>query len=86
MQLPSIPDYNSIRFSGCSRQLDNQFEDGRIYCRGLRYKIITIPILSVFDFVVKKDCGWMHNFPLINQSQHLAVESEIDYLSFISLN
>lgn len=86
MQIPSIPDYNSIRFSGSSSQLDNQIEDGRIYCRGLEYKLITIPILAVFDFIVKKDWGWMHNFLLVNKSQHLAVESDIDYLSFISLN
>lgn len=84
--MPSIPDYNSLRFSGCSQQLDNEFEDGRLYCTGLEYKFITIPIMAVFDFIVRNDWGIMYNFPLNNKLQHLAVESDIDYLSFISLN
>ncbi len=86
MQIPAIPNYNNLIFSGCSQKYANFIGLRRLYATGYEYKTITIPIMAVFDFIVKKDWGIMQNLIIIYQVQHLTVESDIDYESFTSLN
>lgn len=86
MQIPSIPDYNSILFSGCTIELANQIEDGKIYGPVLEYELVPIRIMSVFNFIVKKVWGLMYNYPITHTLQHLSSDEQIDYLSFHSLN
>lgn len=86
MQIPSIPDYNGVLFSGCTLDLANQIEDGRIYGPVLEYATEFIPVFAVFDYVVKLENGKMHNWPLKHVHRHLLVDGTIDYHSFTSLN
>lgn len=86
MQIPSIPDYNSLTGSGCSFDLLDTLKDGSVYGPVLEYTITHIPIMSVFKWKVKNEWGIMHNHPICHQFQHLLVDEAIDYLSFISLN
>lgn len=86
MQIPLIPNYNSLMHSGCSLKYANYISRKRMYISDGEYNTITIPIFAVFDWVVKKNWGTMHNFPLLNKLQHLSVDYQIDYDSFISLN
>lgn len=83
MQIPSIPDYNSISFSG---SVINRVNDDRVFGPVLEYGTTTIPILAAFDFIVKTEWGKMYNFPLVNKLQHLISDDNIDYQSFHSLN
>lgn len=83
MQIPAIPDYNSISFSG---SVINRIKDERIYGPVLEYELIPIRIMSVFDFKVNAEWGVMHNYPIIHLLQHLSSDQLIDYQSFHSLN
>lgn len=86
MQIPSIPDYNGILFSGCTLALSNVMEDGRIYGPVFEYKTESITVLAVFDFIVKKDWGIMFNWAIPHTHRHLLIDGAIDYFSFTSLN
>lgn len=83
MQIPAIPDYNSISLSG---SVINRIKDDRVFGPVLEYELTIIPVMSVFDFVVRKNWGIMYNFPLVSKQQHLTSDESIDYLSFHSLN
>lgn len=86
MQIPSIPNYNSLIGSGCSFDLLDTLKDGSVYGPVLEYDTEIIPIISMFDIVVYKEWGVMLNYPVMHKLQHLVIDDEIDYLSFISLN
>lgn len=86
MQIPSIPDYNGILFSGCTLALSNEMEDGRNYRPVFEYTTEFITVLAVFDFIVKKDWGRMFNWPIPHTHRHLSIDGTIDYFSFTCLN
>ncbi len=86
MQIPAIPDYNSLTHSGCMLKFLNFYNRKRIYGPVLEYETIIIPITSVFDFTWYT-CGVkVAGYPIRHSFQHLAADSDIDYDSFISLN
>lgn len=72
--------------SGCTINLMDGVEDGRIYGPVSEYTTQIIPIMSVFDFVVKKEWGIMHYYPICHQLRQLTVDDKIGYFSFTSLN
>jgi hypothetical protein len=86
MQIPAIPDYNSLIHSGCSLKYANFISYKREYNEPGEYKRISIPLLVVFDFVVYHFWGKQYNYPIHTIFQHLSIDSDIDYDSFISLN
>jgi hypothetical protein len=86
MQIPPIPDYNSITLSGCCLKRANFYGRKREYTSEVDYNIITLPIMSVFDFAVVKYWGIQHNFPISHKRMLLSIDYDIDYDSFISLN
>lgn len=92
MHIPPIPDYNSIRFSGCSEKFANFHGPKRLYAHGFKYELILHPITAAFDFVWEykiKDKGHtviIRNRPFNCPLQLITVDEEIDYESFTSLN
>jgi hypothetical protein len=86
MPIPAIPDYNSLMHSGCSLKYANFISRKREYTEAGEYLKIIIPFLSVFDFAVRHYWGTQYNYPVHTVFQHLSVDSDIDYDSFISLN
>jgi len=86
MKIPSIPDYNSIILSGCCLKKAALYGRKQEYTSDVGYNIITLPLMSVFDFVVQRDWGKMHNFPISHKRMLLSIDYDIDYDSFISTN
>lgn len=86
MHIPDIPDYANLLCSGCTLDLVNEYEDGRIYGPVLEYGREGIKIMSVFDWRVKKEWGVMFNYPIVHHFNHLTIDDAIDYFSFTSLN
>lgn len=92
MDIPSIPDYNSVRFSGCSHKFANFYGKDRLYAHGLEYGITVFPIIALFDFIwqYKKDnthkAVILRNMSFNGPLQLLTIDGEVDYESFHSLN
>lgn len=86
MQIPAIPDYNSLAHSGCMLKFLNFYNRKRIYGPVQEYETIIIPITSVFDFTRHAQDINVAGYPIRHSFQHLSADSDIDYDSFISLN
>lgn len=92
MEIPYIPDYSSLRFSGCCQKHENTFGVKRTYALVDKYDRAFIEITSIFGFVWKIDNTYFTNYPITHSFQHLLININsdqdyyIDYESFISLN
>lgn len=86
MQIPAIPDYNSLPHSGCMLKFLNFYNRKRIYGPVLEYETIIKPLTSLFDFTWYAWGIKVTNYPVDHSFQHLSADNDIDYDSFISLN
>lgn len=86
MQIPLIPNYNSKMHSGCSMKYANFITRKRMYISGVKYALADIPILAVFDFIVKHEWGRQRNYAMPHNRQFLEINDTPDFDSPISLN
>lgn len=92
MDIPFIQDYNSLPLSGCSMKYANMHGIKRLYAHGFEYKLLTVNIIAVFDFIWKFKIEnankeiIIRNMPYTYSLQHLMIDNEIDHESFTSLN
>lgn len=81
--------YNNELLHGLSLKYANYIRPKRMYVSGGKYETVLLPVISVFDW------HWAHhsqplcsflNFTIHVLIQHLVIDEETDYQSFISLN
>lgn len=92
MDIPEFYEYHPPRLSGCSQKYANLYGPKRIYKHGAEYELELFSIASLFDFVWKyKIAGKKKKTIIRNMSfgcplQFIAINEEIDFDSFTSLN
>lgn len=92
MHIPDMPNYNATRFSGCSQKFANFNGPKRLYACGFKYELVLPEIIAVFDFVWdykinnKDHTTIIRNRPFDCPLYLIAIDGEIDYESFHSIN
>lgn len=86
MQIPAIPNYNSLMYSGCSLKYANFITHKRLYISGLKFTNEFQEMFMIFPFEFKLTDGTYGEYIGFNTFRLLKVEDDIDNQSLISLN
>lgn len=78
--------YHKIVYAGCTLAYAGTIDKKRQYISDRKYATAIIPVIAHFKIKWLFAGERLKMMPLTNKYQHLTINNEIDYQSFISLN